>query len=61
MHCLVRAEPCRSPMPSPSARPRRVPASSIAWLEAVKAAFSVSERQALRYIAQAKRERLLDG
>jgi hypothetical protein len=38
-----------------------VPASSIAWLEAVKAAFSVSERQALRYIAQAKRERLLDG
>jgi hypothetical protein len=30
-------------------------------LEAVKAAFSVSERQALRYIAQAKRERLIDG
>jgi hypothetical protein len=30
-------------------------------LEAIRAAFVVSERQALRYIAQAKQERLIDG
>lgn len=30
-------------------------------LEAVKAAFQVKERQALRYIAKAKEERLIDG
>ncbi len=30
-------------------------------LEAVKAAFTVSERQALRYIGQAKQRGLIDG